>query len=292
LESLRNKGHVWVIAWVGGLLKIPALIVAAGLIGVFFALTYTANNIGVYTDTAAMLDEDLPFRRSYEAYRRAFPQLVDMLLVVVEAPNPEAADAAAHDLADHLRDAPELFDDIFLAGGDAFFAQAALLYQDEETLDALADQLHAARPLLGALNESPNLVGLATIVGGILSTPAPPAGINSGQLITELDRALVADLTARPYDVSWQRILTADTQDGNERRFLFAKPKLDFTEPLAAQAAISHIRLSTPTLLEHYGATLRITGDAALSYEELTIALGGARLTGILAFVMVTGVAT
>jgi len=290
LESLRNKGHAWVVAWVGGLLKIPALIVGAGLIGVFFALTYTAGNIGVYTDTAAMLDEDLPFRRSYEAYRRAFPQLVDMLLVVVEAPNPEAADAAARDLTEHLRDAPELFDDIFLAGGDAFFAQAALLYQDEETLDALADQLHAARPLLGALNENPNLVGLATIVGGILSTSAQPTGINSGQLITELNRALVADLSALPYDVSWQRILTADPQDGNERRFLFVKPKLDFTEPLAAQAAIGHIRLATPKLQEQYGATLRITGDAALSYEELTIALGGARLLGILAFIMVTGV--
>jgi uncharacterized protein len=290
LERLQNKTHAWVIAWVDSILKIPTLIVAAGLIGVFFALTYTANNIGVYTDTAAMLSEDLPFRQSYEAYRSEFPQLVDMLLVVVDAPNPEAADAATLDLATHLQQKPELFADIFAPGDNAYFKRMALLYQDEATLDELAAQLDTTRPLLGALSESPYLASLATMISGILSAPTPAVGIDPGRLTAELDRALAADLAAQPYDVSWQRILSTAPEDGTARRYLFAKPILDFTEPLAAEAAIAHIRLQTNTLSERYGAKIRITGDAALAYEELTIALGSAKLTGILAFIMVTGV--
>ena len=46
-------------------------------------LYYTANNLGINTDTAEMLSETLPFRRNYGAFKTAFPQYDDAMLIVV-----------------------------------------------------------------------------------------------------------------------------------------------------------------------------------------------------------------
>src|SRR5687768_15285143 len=75
---------------------------AAALIAVACGL-YTANNLGMDTDTTDMLSEDLPFRANDERYRKAFPQDADLLLLVLDAPTPEQAQAAAERLAARLK---------------------------------------------------------------------------------------------------------------------------------------------------------------------------------------------
>lgn len=304
MDSRRNNGRdrldAWIDAWVAGIQSAPAMIVAAAALAVGGAVTYTVQNIGVYTDTAAMLAEDLPFRRSYEHYRRTFPALVDTLIVVIDAPTPEYADAAAGALATDLTAAPDIFAGVFFADADPLLSRAGLLYRDASSLDALATTLQSAAPLLGSLERRPGLAGFAAVIGESLvgDTGDGSIGIDDQRLIAELDRTLDAELHGRPDMLSWQRLLLpgsgeepgVDPDNGAARRFVFAKPLLDFTAPLPAGSAIALIRQAARALTERYGARIRITGDAALSHEELTTALAGTRLTGTLALVMVAGV--
>ncbi|MFQ5635368.1 MAG: MMPL family transporter, partial [Gammaproteobacteria bacterium] len=258
-------------------------------------LEFAATHLGVYTDTAAMLSDKLPFRQSYERYRRAFPQLTDMILAVIDADTPESADAAGRELAAELEPAGAIFADVFLAGADPFFARNALLYLDEAELDEVGRRLIAAQPLIGQLNGNRTLEGLAEMLRHAVERP--PGGPDPGleNLAIELDRSLTALRAESPYTVSWLNALGLDPNGGGAtRRYLFLKPILDFREPLAAGAAMRAIRDATDRLdlSGRFGARVRLTGDAALSHDELTTAMRGAQLAGVLALTMVTVVLT
>ncbi len=69
-------------------------------------LWYTATHLGINTDTAGMLDPDLPFQRAAREFNDAFPALNDQVVIVVEAASGGAAAATADELARRLREQP------------------------------------------------------------------------------------------------------------------------------------------------------------------------------------------
>jgi hypothetical protein len=86
--SRRNAVRVML----GGLL----LAVLSG----WFAITH----IGFSTDTDLMFSASLPWRQRAMAMDKAFPQFRDLLIAVVDAREPEEADATAAALAAKLAD--------------------------------------------------------------------------------------------------------------------------------------------------------------------------------------------
>ncbi|UCF00926.1 MAG: hopanoid biosynthesis-associated RND transporter HpnN, partial [Deltaproteobacteria bacterium] len=104
-------------------------------------LYYTAKNLGINTDTAAMLSETLPFRRNYSAFKTAFPQYDDAMLIVIDADTPELAQDASTALAAHLQWRTDLFLLVYLPGSDSFFQKHSLLYLNLTELNDLADNL-------------------------------------------------------------------------------------------------------------------------------------------------------
>ncbi len=75
-------------AWV----LFAALLISAG------CSLYVSRNLGINTDTTDMLSRDLPFRVNITHYNETFPQDVDTLLVVLEAPTPEQVHQASERL--------------------------------------------------------------------------------------------------------------------------------------------------------------------------------------------------
>ena len=127
-------------------------------------LYYTANNLGINTDTAEMLSETLPFRRNYSAFKTAFPQYDDAMLIVIDAETPELAQDASTALAAQLQQRPDLFLLVYLPGSDSFFQKHGLLYLNLTELNDLADNLANIQPLLGRLTRDQNLRGLFSML--------------------------------------------------------------------------------------------------------------------------------
>lgn len=268
------------------------LLIAAFLLLAALALLVTGQRLAINTDTADMISAELPFRAAYERYREAFPAHVDMLAVVIDAPTPEGATLAARQLAARLTDRPDLYQEVFLAGDGEWFERNALLWAGPEELAALADRLVEVQPLLGLLAADPTLRGFALTLDRALAGLAEDSD-ELGRLLVALDAVIEAELAGRPGRLSWQKLLLGGAEGMEQRRrYLFVKPALDFGQLFPAEPGILFLRQSVAELdlVRTAGVTVRVTGDAALGYEELESASRGAGRAGIAALIMVTGV--
>jgi hopanoid biosynthesis associated RND transporter like protein HpnN len=277
--SAIQRHAVWIL--------LAALVVAAA------CLRYTVEHLRVDTDTANMIDEELPFRQDYDKYKEEFSFGVDNLLLVIDAHGPEAADQAAEALASALRDRADLFDEIFLPGSGEFFERQALLYLELTELERLADRLIEVQPLLGRLSREPSLDTFADTLTRALEDENAGGDAELATVLEELNRTLAAALERRAYAMSWQRLLQpVNGEFGSDRRYIFVKPRLDFTDLLAAEPAMRAIReaIAEQRLDASRGVRVRVTGEAALAYEELLSALRGAEIAAGLALIMITGI--
>lgn len=259
----------------------PRLAVGAWLIVAGLALAFAAARLEVNTDTAALLSPDLPFRMAQARYQREFPLLVDVFVVVVDAPAPEQSQDAAAALAGALARRPEVFAAAEVQGADPWFTRNALLYLDDAQLRDVAESLIAGQAFVGLLAGDPTLRGLATSLAVLLE--GTEASTGAGRLLDALGPALGG--TGPP--VSWQRLLAMQPAgDLVSRRILLVKPNLDFGEVLPAAPAMAALRESIASVRSALGSqvVIRVTGDAALAHEELEQALADAVPTGVAAF--------
>jgi hypothetical protein len=90
------------------------------LVATLAAAFYASGNLGVNTDTANMISPTLPWRRDFIEFRDAFPIRDRNLLIVIDAASPQSADAFATALLTELRNKPELYHGVLMAGGASF----------------------------------------------------------------------------------------------------------------------------------------------------------------------------
>jgi uncharacterized protein len=242
---------------------------------------YAAGHLGINTDIEKLLPSDLPWRQNEIALDKAFPQNVNLLAIVVDGDNPDAANDAAQRLADSLKAEPELFRNVRRPDGGPFFDQNGLLYLSVKELEALSQQLIAAQPLIGSLSADPSLRGLFDTLRLFVDAAARGA-----VKIDKLDPTLakIADVvegvaTQRPVSLSWQQVLTGTKPDPRElRKFVLAQPVLDYSALEPGKKATDEGRRLTHELgLEPgNGVHVRITGSVALDDEQFATLKEGA----------------
>ena len=125
---------------------------------------YVSRNLGMNTDTTDMLSEHLPFRVNMKHYNETFPQDMDTLLVVLEAPTPEQAYMAASVLQHGLKQDTVNFHDVYPPNVDDFFYRNGLLYESVPELEHITDRLAAAQPLMAHIAENPTLHTFAAVL--------------------------------------------------------------------------------------------------------------------------------
>jgi hopanoid biosynthesis associated RND transporter like protein HpnN len=251
---------------------------------------YTANNLGINTDTAEMLSETLPFRRNYSAFKAAFPQYDDALLIVIDADTPELAQDASTALVAQLQQRTDLFSFVYLPGSDSFFQKHGLLYLNLTELNDLADNLASIQPLLGRLTRDQSVRGLFSMLTAGVDAMMAGEELNLKPVFDRINGAIEASLAQRYYALSWQELmLGAELTPEDSRRLILVKPRLDYVKLLPAETAMKALRHMAEALhlTKDRGVTVRLTGDAALEYEELLSVTRGAWLAGILALIMV-----
>jgi len=237
------------------------------------SLYYAFNHLGINTDNSDMLDESLPFRQTLKVYKQAFPQQSNNLLLVIEGPDADSTYEAARNLSQKLAARPDDFRTIYWPGGGAFFEDQALYYLSVEELTAMASRFSKSAPLLTQLQSHPTAQGLLGSLQGVLQVSGDERSEETDKLIKETTESLVAYINDENMPLDWQELLftPASTEKAINRQLLIVQPELDFSNLFAAGTAIRSIRAESSELGIGDGQeiSLRITGSAALAYEEL-----------------------
>ena len=288
-RSGRRPGAA-LAGWVGAVTRLAAWIVPAWMLATALACYYTLENLGVYTDTADMVSEELPFRQTHEKYQRQFPRLVDQLVVVVEGRTPELARNGAAALRARLDNEKGLFNTVYAPQLEPFFQRHGLLYQSLAELEDLADNLAGVQPFLAKLATERSLRGLLSLLGDALDAVREGERLDLAPVLEGVNEAIEAALDGRFYRLSWQALLLGGEAHPEDGRFIIiVQPNLDYASLFPAEPAMQAIRRYAHELGidESRGLRLRLTGGIALDEAQLQSASRGAGIAAGGALVLV-----
>lgn len=264
------------------------LLLYAALTGA--AVYTTVARFELNSDVTQLFPQDLPWRAAERALSAAFPQRDDLIAVVVDARTGAQADRTAAALASTLAARPDLFRRIARPDALPFFERHAALYLPLAEVQALAERLVEAQPLLGTLAADPSLRGLA----GLLRTAME--GVERGEATLEpLEAPLAAfadaaeaALERRVLEPDWALMVTGRPPGPLEtRRFVLAQPRLDHAALAAGAAPTAAIR-EVAAALAGGDVRIRITGPGPMADEEFGSLADGA-LESIAISVLGTG---
>ncbi len=138
-----------------------ALIVALlGCALAIFSGFYAADHLSVSTDTDLMFSRSLAWRQRGEEFNKRFPQFRDLLVAVVDAQQPEEADATAASLADALSRVHAHFLSVRRPDASPFLQKEGLLFLNTQQLTDLMNRTIDAQPFIGQLVADPTVRGL------------------------------------------------------------------------------------------------------------------------------------
>ena len=281
-------------AWLAFVVRRPMLVVVVALLTAAAALNYARTHLGVNTDTADMISATLPWRQNYIAYTTAFPDAVELVVAVVDAPTTEIAESTSAALVRELSAMRGLVQWAEAPGQGAFFARNGLLFLSNEELAAFSERLNAAQPVLGTLANDPSMQALA---GLLIRAAQDPDEANTPMLARVLaDMSALAHAIARGERASWswRRVFGAvPGVPGPVRQIILIRPVLDYGELFPLGPFLEHWRplaegVVTQAVASGAGPVqVRLTGAAAMAHEELHSVANGMGRTALGALLLV-----
>jgi len=252
---------------------------------------WTVQNLGVNSDTTALVGRDRPEMRWHERYKELFPTLENSFLVVVDGETPELAREAAQGLRERLEQGDH-FTQVLLPGSGEFFEVHGLLYRSVEELEQFADRMAEVQPLLAELERDPTVARMASLVqrGLERSHDEERAAEQWARVLDRVGQATVRVYDEYPVAVSWEELLLRGSAlETATRQVLIAEPVLDFDRVLAASEPLAAIRQEAREAgwVPERGVTVRVTGNPVLNYEEMLGLLWDVGVAGVFCFVLV-----
>ncbi len=256
-------------------------VMLGALLLALFSGWFASGHLGVSTDTDLMFSPSLPWRQRAMAMDKAFPQFRDLLVAVIDAREPEQAEATAAELAARLATDTTHFTSVRRPDALPFFQREGFLFLEPKQLTALMDQTIDAQPFLGQLVADPSirglfaalsLLGMGASRGDADLTPYLPA-------IASFHAALANATSGKPEPLSWQRLLGGGLSElAGPYRFVLAQPKQDFgnLQPGGAATAALRAVIADLEFVQSGAAHVRITGQVALADEEFATVAEGA----------------
>ena len=268
------------------------LVIAAFLVAAILAGGYVARHVAINTDSDKLLSSSLPWRQQEIKLNALFPQRTDLIVAVIDATTPEAADEAASALATALAPQTNVFRNVTRPDGGEFFARNGVLFLSVDDLRKNMDQLIKAEPFLGTLALDPTLRGILGAISqsleGVRLKKTTFEDIEPA--VSGIADALEKAEQGRHPVFSWRRLISGRAPEPSDlRRFVNIQAILNYgdLEPggeatKAVRAAIAKLGL-TPDR----GVTVRLTGSVPLSDEEFSTIADGAALNGMVTIVVV-----
>ncbi|MGO9681214.1 MAG: MMPL family transporter [Beijerinckiaceae bacterium] len=269
-------------------------VIAASLLLAVVSAVYTARHFAIDTDVNDLLSAKLPWRQEEIAFNAAFPQTVELILVDVGAPTPEAAKAAAREVEQGLSKRPDLFRSVRDEFDSPFFRRTGLLFLPPDQIGRFTEQLTNARPLIGQLISNPSLRGLVeTLVGSLGYAKHQGKSLDDMGRLLNLAAATLEDIArGHPAEFSWKTLLQGDARPSDLHRYIEVWPVLDHDalEPGGkATAAITEI-VNQLGLHTKFGADTSLTGPVIISDNEFAGVQEGVALNGVVTGVIVLAI--
>ena len=275
---LESVLHEWTKIVLRFSKTVLGLLVLATLIFGWIATTQFRMN----SNLSDLIHQTGTWRDDFDHFKSSFPDLIDTALVVVTSKSQKHVESATQSLEHALALNSARFRAVYAPQNDPFFRRHALLYLDPGELDDMADRLAEAQPVLTSVAQDPSLRGIIELVANGVEND-PDTGFDTIlRLLTNSAKALI--------DGSDPRIYWTDEffkSNGDIRRIIFLKAQaLDFDEALPNATVIAEIRSIIESLNFPPEVTVAITGEIALSHEEIEAAITGVQLTGWIAIVL------
>ncbi len=289
MEVSHSRTHGAFAYWTTFSYRYAIWVLLAALITASVCGLYVAQNLGMNTDTTDMLSEELPFRINLKHYNETFPQDIETLLVVLDAPTPEQARSMTQRLTARLKEDTAHFYDAYPPRVDDFSARNGLLYQSIPELERITDSLATAQPLIAHITRDPTLFSFAEILTSAVEELDKGRTMELGSVLREVSTTVDKRLIGSPRALSWQTLFGGEPQKRTYQELIIAKPKLDYSQLLPGEQSIHalHEAARSVGITEDGPVRLRITGEVALADEELNSSLSGMEYAGIITFFMV-----
>jgi hopanoid biosynthesis associated RND transporter like protein HpnN len=250
------------------------VVLLVGAIVLLGAGIYAAARFSINTDIETLVSPDLPWHQRQLELSKAFPQ--KGVSVVVTAATPETAELATDELAQKLKENPELLHEVVQPDSGEFFERNGLLLGSTAEVHATAEGLSGARPFLQALAADPTLRGAVGVLG------AAAQGVEARRLSLQqlawplsLTRKTLADvLVGKPAFFSWQELLQGHASAAKQpRHFIEVAPRLNFNELQPGAAATEAIRKAASDLKlgERFGAHISLTGEVPMNDDQFSV---------------------
>ena len=269
------------------------LVLIAAVALAAFSGWYASNHLGVSTDTGKMFADTLPWRQRAKTFNRDFPQFSDVLAVVIDARETEAAEATAAALATALSADHDHFRSVTRPDASPFLAREGLLFLDQKQLEQLLNGTIDAQPFLGQLVADPSARGLFASLA-LLGMGAQQGQADLGPFTNAIEgfhRVMADALAGHPQPLSWSKLLGGGVADlAGKYKFVLVQPKLDFGALEPGKAPTDAIRKAASELefVKSGDARVRITGNVALSDEEFATVAQGAVEGMVVSLVLIT----
>jgi hopanoid biosynthesis associated RND transporter like protein HpnN len=273
VRRYRNYSEQLIEWWVNFIQSHSLMVVIITVLITGGILFYSIRNFKINTDLNSMISEKLRFRKLEKDFLRAFPQLADTIVVVLDADTAERALSARKHMVERLKKTG-LFKMIYEPGGGKFFEKKGLLYLSRDELENFADRLADAQPLLAFLSRDLSLRGLFSVLGMALNqTEVKEVQDRSINLLFDrMTKTFDGVIDNHPYQMSWEAIMLGEKEASEQRRqFIILQPYLDETKLSADEVSLKTIRriAKEMDINETNGVKMRTTGDVALSHENM-----------------------
>jgi len=273
----------------------PWTVLGVALLLAVLSGVYTERTFAINTDIEKLIAPDLPWRQREIAFDAAFPQRLESIIAVLDAPTPEFATEAAVALTQRLSAQPDVVRSVRDLQDSDFFLRNGLLFLPAADVERIGRQLDQAEPLIQVLATDPSLRGLAQALSFVvlgmqrgevdIDAAAPP--------FDKLAHTLEEVLAGHDTFFSWRELAAGEpAQTRDLRRFIEIRPVLDYTALEAGKAATDAIRAAVADLRlkQQFGAGVRLTGMVPIADEEFATVREGWLVNGIATVLIVLGI--
>ncbi len=283
----QNIGKSWLVAWVGYVASRPLVTLLSIAVATVISAWVAITQFQINSDLSQLIHQEAGWRDDFETYKAKFPNLVDPAIVVVSGASFMAVENAARQLEETISAREEYFTAVYSPQNDPFFRRHALLYLPLNDLYDMTDRLSQAQPMLTAVSEDPSLRSILKLLReGVANGETETAGFaTTVRLLTQSAQAHVA---AEDSTIRW----TDEFFSGQDtwHRLILLKGQRNFDATLPNAAVMRELRNIIVAMDFPAEISVGITGEVALSHEEIEAAMEGVQLAGWVAVVLLFGV--